>query len=507
MHDMRIDWGDLPIYCVDDAGAQEIDDGISLERIPGSSDTFWVRVHIANPSAFIPLEHPVMRNALSLCRTLYLPERTYPILPSSLTRNYFSLASGRPTITFSAKMNLKGDILDTSITNGIARNVVYITAYKLRSILDPEGRHSPRSLRVGGEIPMQQPQRSLQDTLSKDEKETFRTLRKLMQGFREWTRQNGALERIRIFKPDMSVYGGNQAFKPYTMNETQQARRFLGDPIIQLTYQETNPHEVPDHSKEDLVSIVMNLAGWISAKWCAERNIPALYDGTWYHPEYPRLTSKNMHLYGGRERFKYGPPFGFLSSKPVPYVLLGLDAYLKSTSPLRRDIDLITHYQIEAALRFENKQGRQLDVASPSDAAVLPFSADALDTHISRSLWRRARIAQCENGTGRLWACQLLFRAFYFGECDLPEKFTCHLVVPCSQTSQTTVGSTEFREGYIAVISDLGVACQMNIPEGFPDVENLSIVKGRIVSIDLNRMLVMMEATDFVKHFELVRGH
>lgn len=500
MQDLRTDWGDLPIYCVDDPSAEEIDDGISLERVLDSNDTFWVRVHIANPSAFIPLESPMMQNALSRCQTLYVPERTYPILPSSLTQKYFSLASGRPTLTFSAKMNLKGDVLDTSVTNGIARNVIYITHDKLRNIFDPHAEDSPKTLRVGGDFTVDHSKRGLRDTLSEDDQETFHTLRKLMLGFREWRQKNGAMEWPQLANMSVSVSWGNKAVEPYSMS-LHQSRHFLGDPVIQLRSQDIDPHEVPDQSKQNLVSLVMNLACWVAAKWCAERNIPTIYNGTWYHPEYPQLTNKNIHEYGGSSWLNYAAPMSIAASEPIPHAPLGLDAYVKATSPLRRDTDLVAHYQIEAALRFEKQNGRRLDASSSSDVSVLPLSKDALETHISRTRWRRSKIREYDGGSKQFWACLLLFRAFYFAECDLPETFTCLLHRPYSDTA---LASTEFGEGYMGVMTSLGVKCQILIPEGFHDVDILSVVKGRILSVDLSRMLVIIEATEFVKHFERV---
>jgi exoribonuclease R len=96
----RKDWGELPVYCIDDVNAEEIDDGVSLERIPGSNDTFWVHIHVANPTAFIDPDNMIMKYAASRIQTLYVPDRTYPMLPKSLTQNHFSLAPGRPSLTF-----------------------------------------------------------------------------------------------------------------------------------------------------------------------------------------------------------------------------------------------------------------------------------------------------------------------------------------------------------------------------------------------------------------------
>ncbi|KAF7592123.1 hypothetical protein BBP40_000671 [Aspergillus hancockii] len=498
MESTRTDFRDLPVYCVDDPGAQEIDDGVSLERIPGSNDTFWIRVHVANPSAFVDPDEQVMNYAASRVQTLYAPERTYPMLPSTLTQKHFSLAPGRPTLTFSAKMNLQGEILDTNVVNGIVRNVIYITHDTLRGLFEPELQQTLEPLTVGGELVKEQTRENLQETLSSEDKDTFHTLRKLMLAFRKHRRRNGAMEWPSPMDTPLSVTAGNGPLKAYDMQVTE-GRYILGDPIIQLRPRNVDPHEVPDLTKRNLISTLMNLACYVSGKWCAERNIPTVFDGTFYHPEYPRLTRSNMSEYGGQTWLQLAAPKGISSSSPTHHVPLGLDTYVKSTSPLRRYTDLMTHYQIEAALRFEHENGRRFDATT--DGSVLPFSREDVDKFISESRWKRSRLRDIESASKQFWACMLLFRAFYFAECTLPESFKCLVQKPYNATA--LVGS-QFAQGYTGVITSLGVRCQIVVPPEVPDVDILSVVEAKITSIDLSRMLVIMEATRMVKPFERV---
>ncbi|KAF9895230.1 hypothetical protein FE257_000132 [Aspergillus nanangensis] len=496
MQNTRVDWGELTIYCVDNADAQEIDDGVSLERIPGSEDTFWIRVHIANPSAFIQADDIIMEYAASRIQTLYVPERTYPMLPSSLTQKHFSLASGRPTLTFSAKMNLQGEVLSTEISNGIAQNVVYITHDKLRGIFEPETKGQLDTLTVGGVFPPGSGRETLQDTLSSEDENTFHILRKLMLAFRDHRRKNGAMEWPSHIDTPVSMMAGTASLNPSNM-EVKEGRYYLGDPIIQLRPRSFDPHEIPDITRQNLISTLMNLACWVSGKWCADRNIPTVYDGTYYHPEYPRLTSQNMSEYGGQNWLQLSAPKGVSLSSPIHHMPLGLDVYVKSTSPLRRYTDLMAHYQIEAALRFEQEHGRQFD--ANTDSATLPFSREHVDGFIKRSLWKRNRLRDVDRASKQFWACMLLFRAFYFAECELPETFTCLLHKPYSATS--LVG-TPLAQGYGGMIAELGVRCQVMTSD--LDVDILSTVEAKVTAVDLSRMVVIMEATRVVKPFERV---
>ena len=45
MRDLRTDWQDLEVFCIDSAEANEIDDGFSIEDIEGDGQHFWIHVH------------------------------------------------------------------------------------------------------------------------------------------------------------------------------------------------------------------------------------------------------------------------------------------------------------------------------------------------------------------------------------------------------------------------------------------------------------------------------
>ncbi|KAJ5109474.1 hypothetical protein N7456_006149 [Penicillium angulare] len=537
MKHLRKDWGDLPVYCIDDADAQEIDDAVSLEHIPGSDDQFWVHIHVANPTAFLNRDDPIVEYAASRLATTYAPERTYPIFPKRLTQGNFSLAPGRPVITFSAKMTVDGEILSTEVKNGIVHNVISLTHGRLRKHFNPDLTTSSQTLTVGGKLieDSSSKDKELRETLTSQDKETFDTLRKLMLGFRNKRKENGAMD-MQPLSPNvsLSIQAGTAPLKPYEMQVTE-GRYYLGDPIIQLRMQDFNPHEVRDESKNYLVSMLMNLAGHIAGQFCATRNIPVIYDGTWYDPEYGRVTQENLTQFGGQAFFQLAMPKALSASEPVHHHMLGLDAYVKSTSPLRRFTDVIAHYQIEAALRFEAEHGRMIDAASDipdseeiqeqepqteplaeeisnsdSDSesasasllslSPLPYQKYDIDTHILYSQPLQTRLRAVSRFSTQHWACMLLFRAFYFAECALPASFPVLLRTPHILPA---------REGivYAGVITNLGVACTVTVPEGCPGKDRMDIfgvVNAKITGVDMATLEVKMEALELVKEYERV---
>lgn len=522
MQGLRKDWGDMPVYCVDDVTAQEIDDGISLEKIPGSSNEFWVHVHVANPTAFMKHDDPIIEYASTRLFTSYLPERTYPMLPNALTEPNFSLAAGRPVLTFSAKMNLQGELLDSKIQNGTIHNVINLTHKTLRGFFGSGSDVTSEPLLVGGEYtsPQQPEGKIIQESLPPEELENFHTMRQLMLAFRETRKKNGAMDSTPL-RPNLSVsvQAGTDGMAPYEM-QSSQGRYYLGDPIIRLGLNENfDPYEVRDQSKDNLISLVMNLAGHVSGQFCAARNIPAIFDGTWYDPEYGRVTNKTINQFNGEGFFQMTAPLARSSTNPIHHHFLGLPAYVKSTSPLRRYTDIIAHYQIEAALRFEHEHGRQFDAltdspdpaadladaegVSPNDSSspstsLLPFSKTTLDAYIANTQPLRTHLRNLDNFSSQHWACMLLFRAFYFDECVLPDTFPCVLRSPRNKPRHLD-------PEYSAVISNMGLNCTVTIPADFADKDKLDVfclVDARITAVDMATFKVTLEATRFVKPFE-----
>ena len=492
MQGLRKDWGSLPVYCVDDPGAEEIDDGISVEQ---ESDGVWVRVHVANPTAFIPHDDTVAKYALDRVQSIYTTERTYPIFPSAFTHERFSLAAGRPTLTFSAKLNRDGDVLDTNVTSGIIRDVRYISHATVRQLFVPNSQSA--RLTVGGTLPES---REKPAELPDEDKSNFTLLRQLMTGVREHRRRNGAIEG-RDSEESRILINTGEPLSPYNVEEPQRRSRLvIGDPIISLAVSNADPHEVVDRTKTDLVSTVMNLACWVAAKYLADRNIPTVYSGTWYHPEYPPLTNTNVHSAGGGENWRsFAPPKSVSSSTPVKHMGMGLDAYTKATSPLRRTLDCLAHYQIEAGLRFEATHARPLDASSPEDAANLPFAKSAVDAFIVDTRHKFNRIRDLQRSSRQFWACQLLHRAFYFGENpDLPDTFP---VLVQNPYSSTPLLGTEYDNEYIGEITSLGVRCALSIPAGMEGVQVMGLVEAKIKDVDMSRQLVLTEATRVLSGF------
>ncbi|TID15957.1 Ribonuclease II/R [Venturia nashicola] len=435
MADLRHDWKDLPAFAIDPPGAKEIDDAVSVERIAGSSTEFWVHAHIANPTAFLDRNNVFAKMALHLTETLYLPEMVYPLLPAWMTQDMFSLRANRPCLTFSTKINLEGEILDTKVRPGIVRNVVSLQYNQLPDLLDTSSvtMPTPWSLVVGGEVPTRV---SLpMPDVTPQQKEDLKLLFTIAKAHGAARARRGAVF-FETGNTDCSVYYSDGFGLPPSFPHRRIGFLTHGDPIIELRGEACrNPFTSAERgSPFMLVQEMMTVANLCAATWCANRNIPILYRGV--GTKSLRIVDGNKEiLQPAREKYGFIPMavgnqflniFGkaVLASKPIQHRMQSLDMYTKATSPLRRFGDMLAHWQIEAAIRQESRTGSMsLIGASECDQdSYLPFTRNLIDRMIIRVEPRERLITKMGRRAIEHWQCHAFQRAIEFGEAPLPKR-------------------------------------------------------------------------------------
>ncbi len=440
MEGLRKDWGNMPVFCIDSAETLERDDGVSLEPVEEDPSLCWVHVHVANPSAFITPNSATAKYAALLAESVYFPERKYPMLSPTLTKDQLSLANDRPCITFSAKISADGEILEKKITPGIVRNVHYYTPRTVGQGLGltktDEQSETVSILTVGGRMPTQPIDDSDQTAKALTDPEHVKILHKLLElgeAVRHKRSQGTALDfhaSARIAATYPVVYLSGRVVKYFKIND-KSIRQFEGDPIIALQ-RTTEAFGLV----AKMVSDLMIIAGDVGASWCSERNIPIPYRGILRNPEPasppevfkrevldPKIAKSGHAEQSDLLRYMRLVGQSQTSDRPLEHTALGLPAYCKATSPLRRYIDMYTHWQIEAAIRHEAATGTSLVGGPTADDTYLPFSRAQVEEYAAGAIHRERKIALAKTSSTRHWICQALFRAFYFQEATLPETF------------------------------------------------------------------------------------
>jgi hypothetical protein len=477
MADLRHDFKDLTVFCIDSVDAKEIDDGISVERIAGSSSEFWVHIHIANPTAFVKRDSVFAKMAAHLTESFYSPEKIYPMLPSWMSRDAFSLAPNRPTLTFSAKVNQQSDILDYKIQPGFIRKVVKLAYSDLPVIL---GEHvKPRSdtrLVVGGDPPRNS-NRQMPE-LSPSQVQDIKLIQSLSLARYKYRRAHGGV----YYQPtnaDVSVFHKEGEFGLPPVYPRRKHTLFTnGDPVIEIHPEPyKNWFDASGGSNSDhVVREMMILAGEVAGRFAADRDIPIIYRGMQSNP-YSTRTAKQYErdvVQPAVEKFGSIPlqigqqlvvHYGrsAISTEPIKHTLMGLNQYSKITSPLRRYGDMITHWQIEATLREEARVDGNKANFNPANLA---FSKPQVSIMIGSLQPRERLIMRAKQTCKQHWITQFYFRAYDFGELDLPRRF--NIVIDMHQPNHTGTMMGRFTYG-ISLDNGVRVSIQPLVKTEFWD--------------------------------------
>lgn len=376
---LRHDFGDLPVYIIDDPNAEELDDGVSIELVEDSSDNLhaWVHVHIADPTTCLDPSHSIALEARKYLETLYMPGFTLPMLPAGFIKtNKLSLGvtGGQRTLTFSALLDKIGNIVEYKIRPGWINSPKQTTYDVVTTILDGKPPSPQPKLTIGH--PQELNPMNARPTLTVEQLDAddHSRLKNLADFAAALTRRRVADGALGWNLPTASVtLHSNQAVQP-VFGIASSPQLSTGTPAVTVNL----PRPIINHqthqwgisSAQQLVTEFMILAGRLAGRLQSE------IDSEWFLlPFRTQAPPEQADSLANQEALKLlrqqiSPitgvvsPFVFQKAqvkllpalhnlKPHVHSPLGISdqfGYCKVTSPLRRYSDLISHWQIKRAL-------------------------------------------------------------------------------------------------------------------------------------------------------------
>jgi len=288
----RKDLRSLPMMTIDGQGTTDFDDAISLETEGGY---FRIGIHIADVGAYIQKGDVIDREMMSRGTSIYMPDMRIPMLPPVLAENICSLKSDevRPAISLFIKASQNADVFAYDIIPSIIQVKQQLTYNQVDQIADSD--------------------------------QPIQTLCEIARNFRKKRIDAGA---VLISLPEISI------------------RVFENDEISVRRIDRESPSRL-------LVSEMMIMANWLMAKFLAKNHMPAIFRS---QPE-PKARLYNQRGEGTLfQNWMQRRMLNrlILTSKPENHSGLGLDAYVTSTSPIRKAFDLVTQRQIRSCLNMES---------------------------------------------------------------------------------------------------------------------------------------------------------
>ncbi len=148
----RRDYRNITTFTIDPADAKDFDDALSVKKNP--DDTFEIGIHIADVSHFVVEGTVLDKEALKRGTSIYLVDRTIPMLPEILSNDLCSLNANEPKFAFSAifKMNQKGEVLERWFGKTIIESIKRFTYEEAQDVLDLPAQAGKQSGLFGDEL-------------------------------------------------------------------------------------------------------------------------------------------------------------------------------------------------------------------------------------------------------------------------------------------------------------------------------------------------------------------
>ena len=118
----REDFRQVTTFTIDPKDAKDFDDALSIQKLPNGR---WeVGVHIADVSHYVPEGSLIDKEALKRATSIYLVDRTIPMLPERLCNYICSLRPDEDKLAYSVifEMNDKAEVLQSRIVHTVIRS-------------------------------------------------------------------------------------------------------------------------------------------------------------------------------------------------------------------------------------------------------------------------------------------------------------------------------------------------------------------------------------------------
>lgn len=324
---LRQDLRSLAVLAIDAPTATEIDDAVSVWD--DSLGRQWIHVHVADPARLVAPRSLMDVYASRRGVSVFLPEKHFPMLPHSVSSTVFSIHPGKDThvLTFAARLDSNGSIVEKQIFPSVVHNVAKISYKSADEVLEKTAKNAGVHLSPEHE--------------------------RVLSSLREWARKRRAFREGRgaiildVPEPYVSVRGKK---------------------IV------VSKGEVRSSLSRWLVEELMILAGQVAAEYAKEHQIPIPYRVQQPPNKSMASSTKQKSLssseYAGLVNLLVASEFhqaAFMDVIPRKHSSVGLDAYTQVTSPIRRYPDMMVAHQLKAALRKDALPFSSFDILSFRD--------------------------------------------------------------------------------------------------------------------------------------------
>jgi len=377
----REDFRGERVVTIDPADAKDHDDALSLRGDPerGSCE---VGIHIADVAHYVRPGTALDREAQARGFSVYLADRTLPMLPDSLSGSLCSLEADvdRLTVSVVATLTPEGALEGARVVEGVIRSAASLSYEDAGSLLRDPGRGIP---------------------------ETLRGLDKLARALRKRRLEQGGLElELPEVRPVLDASGEPIAFRERKVLPTHHLIEEFMLLANQIVGRRAAARELPflyrihERPRYDKLRSFVEAARYLGRSGPMPIVTEAKQLRHWTsHGQTPRDRLVNLFLLRAMEKARY-------DLVDVGHFGLGMRGYAHFTSPIRRYPDLANHRMVKRYL-VDGAEGRGpdpwtfaagwLNPSVAANASEAEIAADEAERAVSRRKavrFARARIGE-----------------------------------------------------------------------------------------------------------------
>ena len=150
----REDLRNVLTMTIDPHDAKDFDDALSIRKTEVEGE--WeIGIHIADVTYYVTEGSLLDREAYARATSVYLVDRTIPMLPERLCNYLCSLRPNEDKLTYSTifRINSKGEVLSSRVSRTVIRSDRRFNYEEVQAILEQNGEVSPDDLALPGEHP------------------------------------------------------------------------------------------------------------------------------------------------------------------------------------------------------------------------------------------------------------------------------------------------------------------------------------------------------------------
>lgn len=377
------------IFTIDGEGAKDLDDAVSLVRLPRGG--FRLGVHIADVSEYVKEKTCLDRAAMARGTSVYFTDKVVPMLPPALSNGACSLNSGEEKYTLSAIIDLdgEGNIRSLSIEPSVIVSRVRGVYSEVNKLFSGEA-DSAIKKKYRDVMPTLHKMRELYAILLKKSKS---------RGYLDFDAPEAEIildeggEPIDIVKRERGE--AERMIEQFMLCANEAIATYLYNSEIPCVYR---VHEKPDPEKlSSFLTYAHNLG--LDTAVVDRENVRAKQLAVMLSEAEERGVSSALSYSMLRSMAK-----ARYSEVKQPHFGLGIESYCHFTSPIRRLSDLATHRIIKRALIDKKRPEAMASyakraAAAASEAELRAVSAERKIEDLYKCIYMSAHVGEVFSAT------------------------------------------------------------------------------------------------------------